>query len=309
MLFGRFTSLVDWPEAKWVLTVDGDGAGGGGGEASGAGSGETGASGSGDSAGAGAGSGGSGEAGEGAGHQDGAAPGSEATGSGAAAGAAATSAAPAGDWRDKRIAKLTAQLREAQAKAAGATAGAKPGEAAAGDVVPASEVDRLANERAAVLAAQAEFNSRCNAAALAGRQAFGDAQFNSRVEGLKQLMDREDAVSQATYFAFLEAALDTGEGPRLIFELGGDLNEASRIMGLPPVKMGIELERRAKAQAAAGGNDLAGSKAPKPITPVGARGRSHDAIDPRDPARADNIDTAEWMRRRNEQVAAAQTRH
>jgi hypothetical protein len=66
--------------------------------------------------------------------------------------------------------------------------------------------------------------------------------------------------------------------------------------------MGLELAKRAlKAPMP--------SAAPKPVVPVGARGRTHDAVDPADVDRADRLTTAEWMRRREAQVAERGTRH
>ena len=200
------------------------------------------------------------------------------------------------DWRERRIAKLTAQLHEAREKL-GAAASAPPPAAA-----PAP-TDELINRRAEALAREMEatraFNERCNAAADAGRSAFGEAEFNSRVAALHKVYDPADPGQVAAYNLMLEAAIETGQGPALLHRLGGDLNEAARVLALPPVKMALELAKLAVPR------DPAPSAAPKPITPIGNRGASNERIRPDDPERADTLSTAEWIRRREEQVRAA----
>jgi hypothetical protein len=200
------------------------------------------------------------------------------------------------DHRDRRIAKLTAQLRELQGQAKTTPGGAEAQPA----MVPASEVESLATQKAQTLAAQAEFNRQCNEAAATGKATFGEAEFSARVQELTKLVDVQDTGSVQQYNAFLSAAIRTGEGPRLIHQLGGDLDEADRIMALDPVNMGIELTKLALAK----GTGPEATKAPDPLKPIGARGTSHEAISPGDPERADRLSTAEWMRRREAEVNA-----
>lgn len=202
------------------------------------------------------------------------------------------------DWRDRRIAQLTARLRAEEAKGRGNGAPTLP--PATGTQQPEgqdtnAEIERLANLRAADIAARVDFNRRCDDTAKAGRTEFGELQFNSRINGLMQLVDRQDPSSVATYNQFLEAAMESGSGAKIIHDLGGDLNRASEILSLPPVKMAMELARMAGAEA------RKESTAPKPITPVGSRSKN-EVIDPRDTERADHLDTKSWMERRQKQV-------
>jgi len=200
-------------------------------------------------------------------------------------------AVPKEDWRDKRIATLTARLRERERQ------GATPQPAAAGEApLTQADVDRLADQKAAAIAAAQSFNERCNAAAIAGRAAFPD--FNTRLGELTKLVDRQDQESVGTYNRFLQAALETGQAPKVIHALGGDLNEAARIMALPPAAQGVALARLADKEPEPV------SRVPKPITPVGGRGAAATEIDPRDPERADNLTTDAWMERRAAQIAA-----
>jgi len=216
---------------------------------------------------------------------------------------AKTEAKPASrDWREARIDVLTAKLRQAEAEARAAaakttaTTETKALDPAANIRLDEAEIDRRASERAQQQSQWDSFNRSCNDAAQAGRLAFTD--FDTRVGELRKLFDPNDPTQVANYNGFLAAALETGEAPRLIHELGGDLNEAQRILSLPPLKMAVELTKRA---ARAPGQV---SGAPKPITTVGSRGASHAAIDPADPDRSDGLSTKAWMERREAQVKA-----
>lgn len=205
--------------------------------------------------------------------------------------------APA-DWRDKRIAQLTAKWKEAEGRASAAAVPAgTPPAAAALD----ADLHARAAELATKLEAEREFNRRCNDTAEAGRTTFGEAEFNSRVTGLQRVVDMSDPQQVAQYNLLLDAVIETGAGPQLIHELGDDPNEAARLMALPPARLGIELARRAAKP------EMQLTRAPKPVTPVAQRGGSAERIDPRDPTRADNLSTAEWMARRDAQVRERQS--
>jgi hypothetical protein len=219
------------------------------------------------------------------------------------------SAKPAQDWRDKRIAKLTAQLRDLQSKTghtAVAGAPAAPPPAAVVAMPGTKEFDALVEERAEVKAtakaATIAFNEACNQTAAKGRESFSD--FDSRVQALQQLVNPADVGEAQAYNNFLFAAMETGDGARVLHALGGNLDEAERILALPPVKMGIELAKLALGK----GPDQAISNAPKPITPVGTTRSSNARIDPTDTDNSDRLSTAEWMKRRNEQEDARRKR-
>lgn len=222
---------------------------------------------------------------------------------------AGTPAAPAGseappvkpaalDWREKRIATLTARLREAEARAIPPVPvpGVDPATPAATGLTQA-DVDRLAGEKAAQIAAQAEFNRQCNEVAVKGQETFGKDPFMARVSALQKLADPQDPASVASYNQFLSAVLETEAPEKVIFDLGADLDEASRLMGLSPVRMATAVAKLAAAK------DATVSGAPKPITPIGSRGPSHEDIDPTDADKSDGLDTATWMKRREAQLA------
>lgn len=244
---------------------------------------------------------------------------------GATGTAGATGAAQAPDWRDRRIAQQTARLAQERAekaqlaeevrrlKATPPASGEAPAVA-----LDEAEVERRIDAEVGNRAALLEFNRSCDAVAAEGRAAFAD--FDARIQAMAGgLVDRTDRQSVAAYNTLLQVAMEVGDAHRLLHELGGNLDEAARIMSLSPARMGVQLAKlQAKLEAdgegeADGDNALAGRKprisgAPKPITPVGNRGPNKELIAPSDPTRAHQLSSQEWHRRRDEEVAARATK-
>lgn len=212
---------------------------------------------------------------------------------------------PRTDWRDRRIGEqqqrireLRAQLEQFQNTTQPQAPGAPPPPQQIYGQPPPSqaEIDRQIETRAFALAQQQEFNRRCNEVADAGRTQFAD--FDVRVGKLVGLVDGNDAQAVANYNQFLSAALETGEASRLIHTLGGDLDEASRILSLSPIRMAVELTKMAGRPP----TEVTG--APRPLNPIASQGVNNRAtFGPDDPS-SDNLTTEEWMRRRNEQINA-----
>jgi hypothetical protein len=200
---------------------------------------------------------------------------------------------------ERRIGTLTAKLSEAKAKPVDPGLAPPSGQLtfksqAEYDAAVASEANRRA--------AEAAWNAECERVADEGKKAFPD--FEANVNSILRLVDRNSPSEWNNYNQFLSLAIETGKGAEIIHKLGTDLNEAQRILGLPPTKMAVEVTKMGLAPVP----DTAISGAPKPLTPVGARGAQHSTIDPTDPGKADQLSTAEWMRRREKQVAE-QARH
>src|SRR5215467_9688737 len=232
-------------------------------------------------------------------------------------------APPATDWRDRRIGEQQQRLRERNARIAQleaelnvARGGQPPTQPPPGNgqgyqqqqpnqptfTGPPGDIQRQINEAAAALAAGQEFTRRCNEVAEAGRKVYNN--FDQRVQRLVGLVDGNDQQQVQAYNNFLSAAMETGQATRLIYDLGGDLNEASRIMAMEPVKMAVELTR---LSARVTTTDQTG--APRPLTPIssGVQGQ-RASIQPDDPDSADNLSTEDWMARREEQVASRRQR-
>lgn len=196
---------------------------------------------------------------------------------------------PRSDWRDRRIAKLTAKLRAAE-EAAKRPEGAAPPE----DL--ARQIDAAAEQKLQIR----QFNDACNAANARGIQEYGQEKFRQRLDNLRTLVDPSDPADAERYGRFLSAGLETGSLEKLIYELGEDLDEADRIMNLSPVKMAVELARRSVAKAPA---EI--SQVPRPIRTVKTARGDPGEINPADPTKADQMDTATWMRARERQLAKA----
>lgn len=224
---------------------------------------------------------------------------------------------PRQDWRDRRIAEQQQRLRERNARIAEleahlAQAGGQPPQPSAQPQygqqptyqpagAPQGDVQRQINEAAARMAASQEFTRRCNEVAEGGRRVYQN--FDARVTRLVGLIDNNDPYQVQRYNAFLEAAMNTGQASRLIYELGGDLDEASRIMALNPQGMQHELTRLSMRA----GTEQSG--APAPLNPIASAAQSNrQAIQPDDPETADTISTEEWMRRREEQISTRRQR-
>ena len=212
--------------------------------------------------------------------------------------------APTPDWRDKRIGEqqarirdLRAQLEQFQRQAPNpAQPMPPPRQPYQGGPPDPAVVEREIQQRAAALAATQEFNRRCNETAEAGRLQYSD--FDAKVSKLVGLVDGNDPVQVQNYNQFLSAAMETGEGSKLIYSLGGDLNEANRILGLSPLKMAVELTKLSARPV----QEVSG--APRPINPAASQGvNNRSGIFSADDPNSDNLTTEEWMRRREEQVA------
>jgi hypothetical protein len=198
--------------------------------------------------------------------------------------------------KQERIDKLTAQKANLERELATAKAG-QSADAAKIQTEIAEKAEKLANEKAAQIAAWSAFNTSLNEAVAEGQKEFGAEKFDKNVKALAGLNDPKDPETNRKYLDMLQATLDTGAAPKVLAALGEDPNEASRIMGLTPTKMGVELAKLAFRDV----EDV--SKAPKPVTPISGVGRNHVAIDPSDPQRSDGIqDTRLWMQRRQAQV-------
>jgi len=101
----------------------------------------------------------------------------------------------------------------------------------------------------------------------------------------------------------LETALETGEAEAIIHSLGADLNEASRILSLPPVKMALEVGKLgAKAGALEAPLEPVSVKPlPRPIRPVGSSAPA-SGVRPDDPERGAEIPMDQWMKARDLQT-------
>lgn len=192
-----------------------------------------------------------------------------------------------GGWERGRIATLTAKLHQAKAQLAALQP--KPDPAAQ---PPLTEAD--VETKAAQMADAMAFNDECNREAKKGIAEFGEP-FKARIADLGTMLDPDDP---RRYSTFLRAALDTEAGAKVLFELGGNMEEARRIFSLSPTKMGVEMAKIAGREA------KPISSAPAPIKPLASKNAAASTIEPDDPQRGEKLDTATWMKQREAQVKA-----
>jgi hypothetical protein len=222
------------------------------------------------------------------------------------------------DWRDRRIGEQQQRLRERAARiseleaqlAQFQNAQSNPAQQSYQPQVPAQyqqpqptgDIQRQINEAAAQMASQQEFTRRCNEVAELGRRQYNN--FDQRVQRLISLVDGSDSVQVERYNGFLSATMETGDAARLIYDLGGDLNEASRIMAMNPVRMAVELTKMAGRATT-----TEASQAPRPLNPVATAGQSNRmSAQPDNPDTADALSIDDWMRQREEQIASRRQR-
>jgi hypothetical protein len=198
---------------------------------------------------------------------------------------------PKKDWKDSRIAELTAKLNQERAKKVEPPKGAAESEADFNARVEA-RAQQLVQEKTVL----GDWDRRCNEVFAEGKSQFAD--FDSRVGEIKKTVDAKDPDEVQRYNTMIAAAMETGKAAELLHELGGDIGEARRLMALPPMKLAVELaQRAAKIEALP-----EPSGAPKPITPIGSGGVHYEGIAPDDANRGTKLPIAQWMALREKQA-------
>ena len=175
------------------------------------------------------------------------------------------------------------------------------------------ELQALVSEEAS----RQNFNERCNTAATEGRTAHSD--FDKVVLG--DLTSISPVVGQngkpVLPQTLLEAALETGQASEVLYALGQDVNEASRIMALRPVAQAVELAKFAAKLATTSSAEPELDDEGKPIIanvskappPIKARTKQASVKPAWKPEDTENFSTEEWIRNREKQVKDARAHH
>ena len=156
-----------------------------------------------------------------------------------------------------------------------------------------------------------QFDRKCNESVAEGRKAFTD--FDKVVLG--DLTSISTVVDRATNrpvlpTALVEAALETGNAHEVLYALGKDIAEASRIMALRPTAQAVALAKFADKLKVAksaetdnqGKSVLANvSRAPAPIKAPAKPGATKPTFSFED---TENFSTEEWIRQRKKQIKA-----
>lgn len=221
----------------------------------------------------------------------------------AGGGAAGDTAPKQKPWFQVRIDKLVnekytlaqeaenAKARLAEVlSAAGAPPAPTPGAAPTGTTAaPApsaalteAEINRRADERANNIASRRMFDDACNKVFEAGEKDFPD--FATSLESFKNLGGLPPAM--------LEVVIDLPEGHKVLHHLSKNPDEASRILGLSPTRMAVEMARLEASIA----KPKPLSNAPPPVKTIEGRGKS-------DPSLEDKaMPMDQWLALRNQQL-------
>lgn len=167
---------------------------------------------------------------------------------------------PKPDPVEKRIARLTAKLSYAQQQIVDMSARISAStQQPQGEPVKLDEAE--VERRATAKAEERLFNDECNKVASRGEEEFDD--FHPKISSLWEEIGGFNK-------PLVEAALETGDAHKVLYELASDPDEAERIGGLSPARMGAALAKLANKPAPP---PVAFSKAPKPIKPVSGSAR------------------------------------
>ncbi len=200
---------------------------------------------------------------------------------------------------EKRLRKAERQFyqrqqREAQQAAIKQTATAEPKREAFADddAYLQAKLEQIAAQKAEQLFAQRE--AQAKAAALA-------ESFQAKAEAVaEKYADFDIVVSNPALRineGMAEFIADSDIGAELAYHLGKHPRLAAQIADLSPIKAARELTRIESELASK--PKATPSRAPEPITPVGARGRASSSALPSD---SDDIDT--WVRKERERMKA-----
>lgn len=171
-------------------------------------------------------------------------------------------------WEQRRLATLTRQRHEAERRAqlaeqraaqaearlaalSGDTGGQQQGQQPSTDALQQQFNSAVEQE-----AAKRAFDAACNDLYTKGTEQFSD--FTTKIQSFQHIGGLPPLV--------VEAALEIGDAHEVLHALAGDLDEASRIFELSPLRMAAALTKFAEQAKAA--KRKVPSRAPDPITPV-----------------------------------------
>jgi len=179
----------------------------------------------------------------------------------------------------------------------------------------ADELQRLVSEEST----RQQFDQRCNASVAEGRKVHTD--FDKVVLGdltsISPIMDQRSG-RPVLPVPLVEAALETGNAHEVLYALGKDVAEASRIMALRPTAQAVALARFAEKLGETKAEEpelddegkspkLANvSRAPAPIKAPSKPGGTKPAFSFED---TENFSTEEWIRQREKHLKEKRAAH
>lgn len=133
------------------------------------------------------------------------------------------------------------------------------------DIAVQAETDR----RVAVQ----EFNTKCNAVETAGAKAFGDKWAKAKSD--LAMLDDMGRIP----LDLLTPALETDDPSQVLFKLGNDVELATEMLGMTPIKRAIAMSKLVTGKQT---QVLQRSKTPTPVDPIGGKGATDDRPSDRD---------------------------
>lgn len=140
-------------------------------------------------------------------------------------------------------------------------------------------------------AATTAFNQKCNTVELTGTKSFGAAAWAAAKNALA-LLDDEGVIPMD----LLTPALETEHPHRILLALGQDPELAERLLAMNPVKRAMEIARMDTTPPPPPRR----SAAPPPVDPI----RGRPPVSSSSALPSDRDSDAEWLRKRNAQLAA-----
>ncbi len=107
----------------------------------------------------------------------------------------------------------------------------------------------------------------------AGAKAFGDKWGKAKAD--LAMLDDAGRIPMD----ILSVALETDDPARVLFVLGNDIEKATELMSMTPIKRAIAMDKIASAPQAA---PVVLSKTPAPVDPIGGKGGGDDKPSDRD---------------------------
>ena len=156
-----------------------------------------------------------------------------------------------------------------------------------------------------------EADVQTRASALAKEQSFAEASNKVYFEGQNKYQDFGPSIIQLNNALggmtreFVEAAIETGQAPEVIYALSKDINKAAEIMSAgSPTKVAAATLKFAQSLTTQAKPVVAGvSNAPAPIQPkIGGKVSAEPSLE------NENLSTTEWMALRKAQISARQQR-
>jgi len=187
-------------------------------------------------------------------------------------------------WYEVRIAQLTARTKALEEEVKTKTPAPTEAKPTTTTTTPATPAPVDVETRAAQLAAEREFNKTCDEIYARGKEEFKD--FDSKISNFQKLGGLPPAL--------IEASIEAGPSHKILHYLGENMDEAARVLALPPLKMAVAVsklgDKLSKAPAV--------SQLDEPIKPISGR-----AAAPAGWQNPEDMPLEQWMAWRNKQIS------